>query len=259
MEKSLHDLRFAYRMLRKNPGFAVVTVLALALGIGANSAIFSVVNALLLKPLPYKIPERLVTVWQDHRARGGPEREWASPDNFLDWRDRNTVFDSVSALAGWGPTLTGEGEPEDLIGAGVSYDMFSLLGVQPILGRSFYPDEDRPGAERVAVLSHRLWVRRFNSDREMIGKSITLSGENFTVIGVMPPAFTQPLIPKSELWRTLRPLFAGGGCGRGCVTLRVLARLKEGVPRTKRGPKWASWPLALPKPILMRTQGSALP
>jgi len=227
MDNYLRDLRYAVRMLIKNPGFTLVAVLALALGIGANTTIFSVVNSLLLRPLPYKNAERLVTLWQDHRALGGPEREWASPDNFYDWRDKNQVFDHVSAVAGWGPTLTGLGEPEDLIGAAVSHDTFSLLGIEPAQGRSFRPEEDQPGAERVVVLSDRLWSRRFNSDPDVLGKSVTLGGEAFTVIGIMPPRFTQPLVPNAELWRTLRPVL-GPRCGRGCLTIRVLARLSPG-------------------------------
>ena len=224
MENYLRDVRYAVRMLIRNPGFTLVAVLALALGIGANTAIFSVVNSLLLRPLPYKTPERLVTLWQDFRARGGPEREWASPDDFYDWRDKNKVFDHVSAVTGWGSTLTGVGEPEDLIGAAVSHDTFSLLGIEPARGRSFQQEEDQPGAERVVVLSHRLWSRRFNSDPDLLGKSVTLGGEAFTVIGIMPPGFTMPLAPNSELWRALRPVL-GPRCGRGCLTIRVLARL----------------------------------
>jgi putative ABC transport system permease protein len=228
MDTLLQDIRYSVRTLLKSPGFAAVAVIALALGIGANSAIFSAVNAVLLRPLPYKDASRLVMIWQDHRARGGPEREWASPSNFYDWRDHNQVFDHVAALVGWGPTLTGQGEPEDLVGAAVSDDTFSMLGVQPSLGRTFRPDEDQPGAEKVVVLSDKLWRRRFGADESLIGKPIILGGDSYTVVGVMPAKFKFPIIGDAELWRTLRPAL-GKGCGRGCVVLRVIAQLKPGV------------------------------
>jgi putative ABC transport system permease protein len=226
METFFQDLRYAARMLIKNPGFSMIAVVALALGIGANTAIFSVVNAVLLRPLPYKNPDRLVTLWQDHRQQGGPEDEWASPDNFFDWRDKNQAFDHVTALIGWVPTLTGTGEPEDLTGAAVSHDTFAMLGIEPIQGRSFRPEEDQVGAEKVVVLSHRLWSRRFSADPGVIGRSLTLGGESFTVIGVMPATFTLPIIADVELWRTFRPALGPVTCGRGCVTVRVMARLK---------------------------------
>jgi putative ABC transport system permease protein len=226
MDTFFQDLHYAARMLIKNPGFSMIAVVALALGIGANTAIFSVVNAVLLRPLPYRNPDRLVTLWQDHRERGGPEKEWASPDNFFDWRDKNQAFDHVTALVGWVPTLTGLGEPEDLTGAAVSHDTFTMLGVEPIQGRTFRPDEDQVGAEKVVVLSHRLWSRRFNADPDLIGKSLTLGGESFTVIGVMPAGFTMPIIRDVELWRTFRPALGPVTCGRGCLTIRVMARLR---------------------------------
>jgi len=255
MDNYFRDLRYAVRMLIKNPGFTVIAVLALALGIGANTAIFSVVNSLLLRPLPYKNPDRLVTLWQDHRARGGPEREWTSPDNFSDWRDKNQVFDHVSAVVGWGPTLTGMGEPEDLIGAAVSHDMFSLLGIEPAQGRSFRPEEDQFGAERVVVLSHGLWSRRFNSDPDLLGKSVTLGGESFTVIGIMPPRFVLPLVPNSELWRPLRPAFGARTC-RGCLIIRVLARLNPMRRSSAREPKCPASLWVLPKSIRRQTRVS---
>src|ERR1044071_5281066 len=189
METLLKDVRFGTRTLMKNPGFAVVAVIALALGIGANTAIFSVVNAVLLRPLPYPTPERIMTLWQNREASGGPEREWTTPADFKDWREQSQTFESMGAFASWGPTLTGQDEPEQLRGAIVSYDMFSVLGVEPALGRSFTKEEDQQGAERVVVLSNGLWRRRFGADPSMVGKTISLSGDSFTVIGVMPPGF----------------------------------------------------------------------
>ena len=223
------DLRYGMRVLLKQRGFTLVAALALALGIGANTAIFSVVNAVLLRPLPFPEPGRLLVVWTDHRARGGPEVEWASPEEFEDWRGQNSVFERMAGYTGWGPTLTGQGEPEQLSGAAVSADMFPLFGVEPALGRGFLPEEDRRGAERVVVLGHGLWQRRFGADPGVIGRVITLGGEGHTVVGVMPAGFKSPLQPRAELWRTLRPAL-GPGCGRGCIVLRVVARLRPGVP-----------------------------
>ena len=225
------DLVFGVRMLYKNRGFTAVALLALALGIGANTAIFSVVNAVLLRPLPFRDPQRLIMIWENHQQRGGPEREWASPADFRDFRDQAQSFEHVAAMVGWGPTLTGQGEPEDLQGAGVSHDTFSMLGVDPLLGRAFRPDEDQPGAERVVVLSHQLWQRRFGADPSIIGKSVALSGESFTVIGVMPRGLTFPILNNTDIWRTIGPVFAANpGCDRDCVILRVMAKLKPGVP-----------------------------
>jgi putative ABC transport system permease protein len=226
----LQDLRYSIRMLFKNRGFTKVALLALALGIGANTAIFSVVNSVLLRPLPFSDPQRLIMIWENYQQRGGPEREWASPADFRDFRDQAQSFEHVAALGGWGPTLTGQDEPEDLQGGAVSNDTFAMLGVEPALGRSFKADEDQPGAERVVVLSHHLWERRFGADPSIVGKNLTLSGESFTVIGVMPPGLSFPILNNAEIWRTIGPLLAANpGCDRGCVTLRVIAKLKEGV------------------------------
>ena len=140
------DLRYALRLFARRPAVTAAALVTLAFGIGANTAIFTVVNAVLLRPLPYANPERLVVVWQDHTRLGGPATEWASPDNFFDWRDGNAVFDGMFAFGGFQPTLTGTGEPELLRGAQVSHDALATLGVEPLLGRSFRPDEDRAGA-----------------------------------------------------------------------------------------------------------------
>jgi len=217
-------------MLYKNRGFTAVALLALALGIGANSAIFSVVNSVLLRPLPYRDPQRLIMIWENYQQRGGPEREWASPADFRDFRDQTQSFEHIAALLGWGPTLTGQDEPEDLQGAAVSHDSFAMLGVEPALGRSFQPDDDQPGADRVVVLSHQLWQRRFSADPSIIGRNVTLSGESYTVIGVMPRGLSFPILNNTEVWRTISPLLAANsGCQRGCVILRVMAKLKPEV------------------------------
>jgi putative ABC transport system permease protein len=228
METLLRDLRYAVRMLAKRPGFTVVAVLALALGIGANTAIFSVVNAVLLRPLEYFEPDRLLMVWENHTAREGPETEWTSPPTFADWRDQNNVFDGMAALQGWGPTVTGGAEPERLTGAAVSHDMFQVLGVEPALGRSFRIEEDRAGGERVVILGHGLWKRRFGGEASILDRAITLNGEAYTVIGVMPEGFRFPIISNAEAWLPLMQS-VNSTCGRGCYTLRTVARLKPGI------------------------------
>src|SRR5512143_3777639 len=229
METLLHDIRYGCRILYKHRGFTSVALLALALGIGANTAIFSVVNSVLLRQLPYRDAQRLIVIWENHQQRGGPEREWAAPADFSDFRDQAQSFDHVAALLGWGPTLTGQDEPEDLQGAAVSHDTFAMLGVEPSLGRTFRPEEDRAGAERVVILSHQLWQRRFGADPSIIGKSLTLSGESYTVIGVTPRTFSFPILNNTEIWRTAGPALASMRCDRGCVVLRLIARLKPEV------------------------------
>jgi putative ABC transport system permease protein len=232
MQTFMQDLRYGFRMLYKNPGFTAVALLALALGIGANTAIFSVVNSVLLRPLPYSDPSRLVMIWQNHQQRGGPEREWASPADLRDFQEQTNSFEHITAFLGWGPTLTGQGEPEDLSAAAVSHDMFTMLGAQPALGRTFNEEEDRAGAETVVVLSDQLWKRRFASDPAIIGKSVTLSDESYTVIGVMPRGFNFPILNNTEIWRTIKPILGGPlqRCDRGCVVLRLIAKLRAGVP-----------------------------
>ncbi|CAN5132696.1 ABC transporter permease [soil metagenome] len=225
----VHDLRFAARTLLKSRGFTAVVLLTLALGIGANTAIFSVVNAVLLRPLPYEDPGRLVTIWQDERGRDGPEDEWFTPPNFFDVRDASQSFERVAATRGWSPNLTGDGEPEQLTGSAVSHDYFRLLRASPVLGRGFLVEEDTPDAGQVVVLSHGLWERRFGADPKIIGSSVTLNAEPHTVVGIAPANF-QPLgfeAPDVEIWRPLR-MNATGGCGRGCYVLQVFGRLAPG-------------------------------
>lgn len=223
------DLRYGLRMLAKNPGFTAVAVLALALGIGANSAIFSVVNTVLLRPLPYKNPEQLVMVWDEQTHLGFP-KDTPSPANFLDWRQQNTVFTGMSALIESSFNLTGAGEPERLDGRRVSANFFSLLGVEPQLGRSFVPEEDKPGT-RVVILSYGLWQRRFGGDPTVIGRAINLSGQSYTVVGVMPQYFPAG---RYQLWvPTAFP--AEEAANRGAHYLEVIARLKPGVTIQQAG------------------------
>jgi putative ABC transport system permease protein len=227
MQTLWRDLRYGARMLLKKTGFTLIAVFTLALGIGANTAIFSVVNSVLLRPLPYPNAERLMTIWEDHRARNGPVNEWTSPTGFEDWRDQAKSFDHVVALQDWQPTLTGQGDPEQLVGAQVSHDTFAMLGVTPALGRSFRPEEDRRGVESVVIISHGLWRRRFGADPSLVGKKISLNGESRVVIGVMPAGFKFPIIAGADIWRPIQPAL-NPGCQRGCITVRVMARLKPG-------------------------------
>jgi predicted permease len=225
MGNLLQDLRYGRRVLIRHRAATVIAVVTLALGIGANTAIFSVVNSVLLRPLPYPNAERLMTIWEDHRARNGPVNEWTSPPGFEDWRDQAKSFDHVVAFQGWQPTLTGQGDPEQLVGALVSHDTFATLGVTPALGRSFRPEEDQRGVESGVIISQGLWRRRFGADPSLVGKKISLNGESLVVIGVMPAGFNFPIIAGADIWRPIRPAL-NPGCQRGCITVRVMARLK---------------------------------
>ena len=226
IETLIQDFRYGARMLLKNPGFTVVAVLALALGIGANSAIFSVVNTVLLRPLPYQDPDGLVMVWEDD-TKGGYPRNTPAAANYVDWRDQNQVFEGMAAIADQTFNLTGTGEPERISGKRVSANLFPLLGVEPQLGRAFLPEEDQPGGNRVAVLSHGLWQRRFGSDASITGKPLTLNGESFTVVGVMPPHFQFPS-REDELWVPIA-FTSQEAANRGRHYLKVIARMKPGV------------------------------
>src|SRR4051812_22519802 len=179
----VQDGRYALRLFAKNPAFTAIAVLALALGIGANTAIFSVVDAVLLRPLPFKNPGQPVMVWENATHLGFPKNT-PSPANFLDWQKQSTVFTGMAAFAERSFNLTGAGEPERLDGRRVSANLFNLLGVTPIIGRSFVPEEDKPGT-KVAILNEALWKRRFGGDPGLVGRAITLNGESYTVVGVV--------------------------------------------------------------------------
>ncbi len=226
MHNLMQDVRYALRTLVKSPAFTLVALAALALGIGANTAIFSMVYTVMLRPLPYPEPQQMVMVWEDWQRKGGPQREWTNPTNFADWRAQNTVFSEMFFINGWNPTLTGDGEPELLNGSAASHGMFATLGVQPALGRGFSEAEDKPNGPRVIVLSDALWRRRFGADRNVLGRTVQLSGNPYTIIGVMPRHFMYPIIQNAELWTPaqLEPVNS-----RGNAFLRVIARLKPGV------------------------------
>jgi putative ABC transport system permease protein len=186
MNTLLQDIRFAVRMMWKNWTVTAIVVVVLALGVGANTAIFSVVNAVLLRPLPYTDPDRLVRLSED--SPQVPEMSISYP-NFLDWREQNKIFSGIAAMQFRSLNLTGAEEPERLAGRAVSAEFFDVLGVKPASGRSFLPEEDRPGASRVCVISHGLWQRRFGADPAILGKQLTLSGDSYTVIGVLPTSY----------------------------------------------------------------------
>jgi putative ABC transport system permease protein len=208
----MQNLRYALRVLGKQPLFTAIVILTFALGIGANTAVFSVLNAVLLRPLPFHEPQNLVALGEyDAREKADPGTEIYSISylDYVDWRDQNKVFERVAVYTNQSvSTLTDGNEAIHVQGEAVSADLFPLLGVQPFLGRAFLPNEDEPG-NRVVILSHELWQRRFGGDRAIIGKSVTLDGQQFQVIGVMPPRFTFPIssVPP-ELWTSMSMLRA---------------------------------------------------
>src|ERR1700738_466457 len=173
------DLRFGARMLLKHPGVAIIAVMTLALGIGANTAIFSVVNAVILRPLPYKNPERLVSLWENVPQHG---RWRVTPANFFDWKKQSTTFEDMAAFGFSTMTLTGGGEPEKLLGTRAGSGYFSVVGVEPILGRSFLAEEYEPGKGQAVILGHSFWQRRYGGDQKIINQAITLDGASYTVV-----------------------------------------------------------------------------
>src|SRR5262245_5687057 len=222
------DLRHGIRVLRTHHGFTATAVLTLALGIGANSAVFSVVNAVLLRQLPFREPGRLVAVFS--RMTDGDRHPFTLPD-FIDFRDRRRTLEGIAAFGTWNPNLTGSGDPERLSGVRVSADLFEVLGVQAIAGRTLRAADDTPGSERVAVLSDGLWRRRFGADPGVVGRKVVLNGAAYEVVGVLPREFIFP-VRDAEI---AVPLAPEADPLRGVRTsvnfLRALARLKPGVTR----------------------------
>ncbi|MEW6206897.1 MAG: ABC transporter permease [Acidobacteriota bacterium] len=198
MNNFWQDLRYGARILLKKPGFTLIAIFTLALGIGANTAIFSVVNSVLLRALPFHEPDRLVMIWEDASFAGFP-RNTPAPANYSDWKAQNQVFEAMAAIDERSFNLTGDSEPERVVAQGVTADFFPMLGIQPLLGRAFLPEEDRPGANKAIILSYGLWQRRYGGDRGIIGRELLLNGETYTVVGVMPAGF-QFLNSYIRLW-----------------------------------------------------------
>src|SRR5687768_2051921 len=233
MNTLLQDIRFGLRMLLKSPSISIVATIALALGIGANTAIFSVVNAVLLRPLPFPNPDSLVSVFETDQQRGYNRGSHSYP-NFFDLRDQNTVFERVASYYSGDFIMTGSGEPARVQGAVVTADLFPLLGVGPLHGRTFSAEEDKPSTGgRVVILSQQLFARRFNSDTNILNKTITLAGRPYTVVGVMPATFEFPIQNDPvDLWTTIAEDAEGKTPvtdQRGAHFLRVIGRLKPGV------------------------------
>ena len=224
MDTILHDLRYALRMLVKSPAFSIIAVLTLGLAIGANSAIFSVVNAVLLRPLPYPQSDQLVRVFGSQ-----PQLALApsAPANFLEWKEENEVFERIATYVGQGFNLTGGDKPERVIGSRVSTDLFQLLGVQPALGRAFTEEEDQEGRSKVVILSQQFWQSRFGGDPNTLRQTITLNDQLYTVVGIMPAGFAFP-DTRTQVWTPVA-FNAAERATRDTNFIEVIARLKSGV------------------------------
>ena len=225
METLIKDIRFGVRALVKHAGFTAVAVFTLALGIGASTAIFTVVNGALLRGLPYKSPERLYHLWENTPQKEFARREFSYPD-YQDYQ-QNQVCEGIAAYTGGGAILGGRGEPERIAALSASANFFSVLGVEPVIGRTFQPGEDKPGAARVTVLTYGLWQRMFGGDAGVIGKPLTLNGDSYTIIGVLPASFQFALRP-ADLWRPYQPTEAQL-TRRFMHGTNLIGRLKPGV------------------------------
>src|SRR5271169_1222773 len=244
----LQDLKFALRTLAKSPGFTLAAILTLALGIGANTAIFSIVNAVLLRPLPYRDPNRLTIVWEKNSD--------GTPDNvgfatYLDWKRQNRSFEQLALYSSWQPILQA-GEPEQINGLRVTSNYFRTLGVVPELGRDFTPEEDHPGAEKIVILSHALWAKKFNSDPNIVGKSIAMNATSYVVAGVLPASY-QSLMNQDprggtvEIWRVLGYDVSQPWACRTCHHLIAIGRLRDGVAITQANAEMDTIAAALSK------------
>jgi len=242
MDYILQDIRYGVRSLIKTPGFTAVAIIVLALAIGANTAIFTVVNAVLIRSLPYANSDRLVMLWETNpRFQIGIDALPVTPGTFMDWREESSVFEYVSALGAGRINLSGSGEPERISAASVSTNFFRLMGTEPRLGRAFQDDEEKPGANKVVVISYALWQRRFGGAEDIVGKQMTLDGESYTVVGVAPERFQFPrahelpyfvgVSSPTELWRPMTLADDFVSRKRANHQLSVIAKLKPGVTR----------------------------
>ena len=228
MRTLLQDLRYGLRVLLRKPSFASIAIITVALGVGANSAIFSVVNAVLLRPLPYPDSEQLVMIWGKLPAHS-LEKLSVSPPEFVDYRERNHSLSSIAAYASSGRNLTGAGEPERVTATFVTAGFFSVLDKRPLRGRTFIAEEDQPGHDQAVILSYGLWQRRFAGDDSIVGQSITVDGKSHNVVGIMPPDFQFP-DADTQIWKPIA--FTAEDLGedeRGSHYLSLIARMKPGV------------------------------
>jgi putative ABC transport system permease protein len=225
MDRFVADLRHGLRLLRRTPGVTITALVALALAIGANTAMFSIVDAVLLRPLPFEDPDRVVMVWEDASRIGFP-RNTPAPANWVDWRRENTVFTDIAATRGWSYNLTGDGPPENAIARRVTANFWTIAGTRPIVGRMFTEDEEKQNA-KVVVLSYGLWVQRYGGETNIIGRKVLLTGEPFTVVGVMPMNFAFP--NRSAVLWTPAAFTPEDLARRGSHFLQCIARLKPGV------------------------------
>jgi putative ABC transport system permease protein len=225
MKGLFQDLRYGARTLLKKPGFTLIAIMTLALGIGASTAIFTVVDAALLRGLPYRSPERLYHLWESMPQREFAQREFSYPD-FQDYQNSQTL-EGLAAYTGGGGIMSGRGEPERIAAPSATANFFSVLGVEPVIGRTFQPGEDKPGAQRVAVLTYAMWQRRFGGDQGIIGQSLTINGDNYIVVGVLPASF-QFALRQADLWRTYQPTEAQL-TRRFMHGTNLIGRLKTGV------------------------------
>src|SRR5437867_1611559 len=226
----LAALRYAIRQLLKSPGFTLVAVLGLAIGIGANVALFSVVNSIFLRPLPYPEPDRLIRLSSTHAANNLIRVGFSYP-RFLEVQQRQQVFTDLALSTGNAFTLTGRGDPEQLIGLHASATLLPALQLQPVLGRNFSPDEDRPGGEHVVLISHTIWQQRFNRDPSVLGQTLTLDGAPYTIIGVLPEAASAFPLNQFQIWvpRPAEVPFLIPSQLNGGYFFQVIARLRSGV------------------------------
>src|SRR2546423_2067621 len=225
MESLFSDVRYAIRNLIKRPGFTAIAVITLALGIGANSAIFSTIYALLVNPLPFPGQERVVAIWDKAPSRGVQHNEVAMA-NYLDWRAQNNSFDHLALERWWSTNLTGADTPERIQGFLVTANFLDVVGVKPIRGRNFSEEENQPGKDAVAIITHSLWQRRFGADPNIINKTIKLNSITRTVIGVMPERFNFPKGAEVYAPIAMTPELARS---RGSHSFYVVGRLKPGV------------------------------
>src|SRR5436190_2126382 len=226
----MNEFRYALRQLLRQPGFTILAVVALALGIGTNTVLFSAINTLFFRPLAYPKPEQLVRVWGSFPERGLDQANVSWP-RFSAWRDQQQSFSDFAAQSFTGFTMTGRGDPENLAGVRVTENFFRTLGLQPLFGRVFTPEEDKPGGANVAVITHTFWQKRFGGDQSILGQSITLNGTPFTIVGVMSPSLKFPFIQTHVF---LPRVFEQEGLPpdiieRGTGYLTILARMKPGV------------------------------